>query len=419
MSILKNSFWNMLAFAVPTIITIPAFGVISRSLGLEKFGVYTVAFAILGYASVIDIGISRAVIREIAQNGGDETQEAKILGTAYKAIFIFSFVFSFLSIIFSSEIVDMMGVRIENHRDVQIGMIFCFLSFPLMMIVQVLLAYLEGKEEFYVLAKQRIYTSTISAIVPAILCYEYKNSFLWAGLGILIGRIYTLVLTFFVVRKICPAWPREIDFNILRRMMKFGGWLTITNIISPIMVYFDRLVVANSLGAGRVGIYSGPSELVARLSAIPQAVTRSLFPKLSNLNEVKSHKQYVVQTRFIVFLSTFVICVVVYFFSGAILGAWLGLSFKTDESIAVLRILLLGFFFNSMAQIPFTELQAMGRSRLTAYVHCAEVVPYVVVLYYLMKNFGLYGVAAAWAIRVGCDYVLLEYLTGKAKNEYY
>ena len=66
------------------------------------------------------------------------------------------------------------------------------------------------------------------------------------------------------------------------RMMKFGGWLTVSNIISPIMVYFDRFVVSNMIGASKVAFYSAPAEGVARLVNIPFALSRALFPKLSN-----------------------------------------------------------------------------------------------------------------------------------------
>lgn len=43
-------------------------GFIARSLGLEKFGLFTLAYALVGYAGIFDMGLSRAVIRAIAIN---------------------------------------------------------------------------------------------------------------------------------------------------------------------------------------------------------------------------------------------------------------------------------------------------------------------------------------------------------------
>nr|WP_308437819.1 oligosaccharide flippase family protein [Acinetobacter seifertii] len=66
MSLIRNSVYNIAGFAIPTLIAIPTLGILARQLGVEKFGLFTLAFAIVGYASIFDGGITRAVIREIA-----------------------------------------------------------------------------------------------------------------------------------------------------------------------------------------------------------------------------------------------------------------------------------------------------------------------------------------------------------------
>ncbi|HDV3897951.1 TPA: oligosaccharide flippase family protein, partial [Escherichia coli] len=66
MSLIRNSFYNIAGFAVPTLVAVPALGILARLLGPENFGLFTLAFALIGYASIFDAGISRAVIREIS-----------------------------------------------------------------------------------------------------------------------------------------------------------------------------------------------------------------------------------------------------------------------------------------------------------------------------------------------------------------
>lgn len=43
-----------------------AFGLIARKIGVELFGLYTLAMIFIGYASIFDAGLTRAVVREIA-----------------------------------------------------------------------------------------------------------------------------------------------------------------------------------------------------------------------------------------------------------------------------------------------------------------------------------------------------------------
>ncbi|HFR2256373.1 TPA: oligosaccharide flippase family protein, partial [Shigella flexneri] len=50
----------------PSLIAIPALGILSRILGTEQFGLFTLAIALVGYASIFDAGLTRAVIREVS-----------------------------------------------------------------------------------------------------------------------------------------------------------------------------------------------------------------------------------------------------------------------------------------------------------------------------------------------------------------
>ncbi len=51
---IKNSTWNILGVVIPSAIALPTMGVLSRLLGVEQFGLFTLAFAIVGYATLFD-----------------------------------------------------------------------------------------------------------------------------------------------------------------------------------------------------------------------------------------------------------------------------------------------------------------------------------------------------------------------------
>jgi O-antigen/teichoic acid export membrane protein len=89
------------------------------------------------------------------------------------------------------------------------------------------------------------------------------------------------------------------------------------------------------------------------------------------------------------------------------------------ESATVLRILLVGFFFNSLAFGPFTDLQARGYSKTTAVIHAAQVIPYLAALILLTYSYGIAGTAITWTARTVIDYVLMEvYARRRAGHEF-
>lgn len=71
------------------------------------------------------------------------------------------------------------------------------------------------------------------------------------------------------------------DREVLGRLFSIGGWITVSNIVSPIMSYFDRFL-SNQIGAQFVAYYTAPSEGIARATIIPNALATALFPRVSS-----------------------------------------------------------------------------------------------------------------------------------------
>jgi len=72
--------------------------------------------------------------------------------------------------------------------------------------------------------------------------------------------------------------------------------------------------------------------------------------------------------------------------------------------------LLIGTFFNGLAQFPYLKLAAIGHSRYVSVLHTIEIVPYMFLLIFLSINYGVNGAAIAWATRCGVDFISLVLL---------
>ena len=73
--------------------------------------------------------------------------------------------------------------------------------------------------------------------------------------------------------------PRP-DRRSARLLVGYGSWLTVSNLLSPVVVYADRLVVSAALGIGVLAFYTVPSDMLLRLWIVPVALTATLFPAL-------------------------------------------------------------------------------------------------------------------------------------------
>nr|WP_276526747.1 polysaccharide biosynthesis C-terminal domain-containing protein [Enterobacter hormaechei] len=92
----------------------------------------------------------------------------------------------------------------------------------------------------------------------------------------------------------------------------------------------------------------------------------------------------------------------------------MGTEFSGLPSL-ILKILIIGYFFNCIAQIPFADIQASGKSKTTAMLHLCEVLPYFALLFMLVNFYGIIGAAFAWSIRTTIDCLLLVWLNNKVR----
>lgn len=173
--------------------------------------------------------------------------------------------------------------------------------------------------------------------------------------------------------------------------------------------------MSNQIGAQFVAYYTAPSEGIARATIIPNALATALFPRVSSEKKTEHKKSIVRLSYFIMLMCVVPISLFVFIFSEKIMTVWMGSDFG-DTSSTILRILIIGYIFNSLAQIPFATIQASGKARITAMLHLIELVPYLLLMIIAVKYFGITGAAIVWSSRMIVDFFLLFMLNNRVIN---
>lgn len=398
-----------MGLVIPSLISIPVMGTMARLLGIEKFGLFTLAFAVLGYAGIFDAGLTRAVIRSVAMHRGNITKIRELVGTASYAVLFLGVLAAVLLWLNAAGLAMLLKVSAQNFDDAVISFKWLSLTIPPFLLSMIWFSYLEGNERFAELNIIKTITSSLIAISPLV-AVLIEKSLEAAIIGFLVGRIIAMLVAYIFCSKNMPDGVWAYDKGALKELFQFGSWITVSNIVSPLMGYFDRFILSNLMGANHVAFYTAPAEGVARLSIVPGAVTRSLFPMLSKQADDSKAQAKLAFWGLLGICSA--IALPVFVFAGFIMTTWMGSEYGGDATL-VLRILVVGFVFNAIAQIPFSKIQARGYSKATAFVHLVELIPYLVLLFFCVKSFSLAGAAIAWTVRVTVDFLLLEYLSRK------
>jgi O-antigen/teichoic acid export membrane protein len=408
----KNTAWNLIGQSAPMLIAVFAIPWLITGLGVERFGVLTLAWMVLGYFSIFDFGLGRTLILLVSEKlGADRLKEIPsltctalllMLGLGVLGGSVMWGLSSWLARDVLAIPLDLVGETITTFRLLAI-------SVPLVILTTGLRGILEAYQRFDLVNLARVPLNIMTIVIP--LCVlPFSKQLDSIVFFLLLVRIIFVILNVVLVRIVNHELVKKLlwDKKYLRQMLGFGGWMTVTNLVGPIMIYLDRFVIGSVLGMAAVAYYVTPWELVTKLVVIPTAIVGVLFPMFSSsmtTDPGRAAQLFWTGVRWIfvgLFPPTLLLCV----FSEEGLSMWLSVQFA-GNSAAVLKWLTIGMLINSIAAVPFGFIQAAGRPDLTAKLHLLELIPYLGLLWFGVGQFGLQGVALVWSVRIVFDAVAL------------
>jgi O-antigen/teichoic acid export membrane protein len=268
---------------------------------------------------------------------------------------------------------------------------------------------LEAHQQFSLIVKVSIPLGIFTFLGP-LLALSVSNDLFTMVAVLLVGRLVAGLAYLNLCFRTAPALRHNMILQraMVRPLLRFGSWMTVTNIIGPFMDYLDRLLIGALLSVAAVAYYATPYDVVTRLWLIPVALTGVLFPAFASTLEADRDRAARLFWRGVkyVFLALFPITLVIVTFAHEGLELWLGPEFAAN-SLRVLQWLAVGVFINSLARVPYALVQAAGRPDLTAKLHLFELPFYLLAVWWLITRFGIEGAAIAWVARVALDAILL------------
>jgi O-antigen/teichoic acid export membrane protein len=283
------------------------------------------------------------------------------------------------------------------------------ISVPLVISTAGFRGILEAQQKFGLLNIVKIPMGIATFLAPVVVL-PFTNS-----LTALIGALVLARAVFFVAYmslalREMPALRHRFAFDktLLRPLFTFGGWMTVSNIVSPMMVYVDRFLIGSILSLAAVAYYATPYEVATKLLVVPGALVGVMFPAFSAAMAADRLRGAMLYRRAAKYAGLFLLPVsfVMIIFGRDLLQVWLGHEFAV-HSTRVLQILSLGVFANGLAYIPFALIQGTGRADITGKLHLMELPFYLVAVWYLTVHYGIVGTAVAWLLRVTADCILL------------
>jgi O-antigen/teichoic acid export membrane protein len=409
----RNTLINLLGQVAPlpvALVTVPR---IIEGIGTERFGFLSLASVFIAYFTLFDLSLGRALTTRVAEKIGASR------GLDIPALVWTTAILVALLGVLGAAIVGALAPAIayraltlppQLREEALHALYWIALGVPSMVLMSTLTGILAALQRFDVITRVRI-PLTLFAYVSPLLVLPFTRNLsvmvaalvLGRGLGCFVYGVYTV--------RLLPALRHGVVFDraLMKPLLLFGGWMTVSNAVGSVMVYLDRFLIGVVVSVASVAYYTVPYDLATKVLVLPVALFGVLFPAFTTTfvgDRARTLRIYD-RSLWYSFLTLFPVILLMVAFAREGLTLWLGESFA-QHSFRVLQVIAFGVLLNSLAQPPFALIQGLGRPDLAARLHLLELPAYLIALWWALPRHGIAGAAVVWTVRVGVDLIALS-----------
>ncbi|PYX48734.1 MAG: hypothetical protein DMG79_11085 [Acidobacteria bacterium] len=414
-SVGTNTFYQIGSQVAPAVAAIAVIPRLLRYLGPEAFGIVTLFSTALIYFTMLDLGLGRAATRFIAQSlEAGRTEDVRRY--FWSSILLLTGAGILVSVGFllatPALVSNYLHISPAYRRVTTESFYLIFATIPLVTLTAGLRGFLEAAGRFPFLSVVTAFSGVGMYFLP-LLAVMVEGGLVWVAMAYVTVRA-SITIAFAIgclgVENRPPLRP-ILDMKSVKKMVSFGGWLSVSNVIGAAMVYGDRFLLGSCVGMAAVASYSMPLDVIGRMQIIITSFCAVLFPLMSRLDGLRSARFDTVYRGAIASVLALItpLTVSMILLTPLLMKLWLR-SRNTPDAVFAAEVFFAGSIVQAMASVSFTALHARGRSDLTAWLHMAEFPIYCGAFYWAATHFGVKGAALVWLGRTTLDFVCMVVL---------
>jgi O-antigen/teichoic acid export membrane protein len=400
-SAVANSFFDVVGFFYPLVLTIVLTPVILHYIGTAEYGIFALAMVFVSFLGLIDFGMGPVVGRFLAASlaTSNYVEARSVLGTGIVVYSAVGLVGALTAAVFGVLLVPrILSLSPELEDTAAFVMSVAGLGFLASALLNPIGAIPSALQRFDVAATARVISTSLGAVATVLV--------LWLGFGVrglIIVTVMQSALMLALVaraRRLLPEVPLRPAWHpaLLRKMTSFSGYSFVSNLAGSFLFQIDKFVLGALTSVSVVTYYVVPSNLAQRLHAGVARLTGIALPVSTDLHargEDEALRTFYVRATRVVALVNVSFAVPGFIFAREILLEWVGPEFATT-SFETLRLLILTYVALSLTALPYYFTLGVGRPQVSAWFNVVTAVINLVLIVILIPPYGLIGAAVAY-----------------------
>ena len=367
-SLLRNTAFNAVAAVVNLTVSFVLSPVLLTTLGLERFGLWSLLWAITGSLGLIDLRLVAAVapLAAAAWTRHEQDHLARLASTGvvfYTALGALEL----LGVAAGVRVPALVGwIPAALREEGRVALEMAVAVFALSSVTAVFTNLLYSVQRFDLAARIAMATTVVRGVALIVVARR------GGGLGSLLlaeGAVAgaQLAASAWTVTRLLPGvtFVRRPDPGAARELIGFGGKLQVAHAAHLMSLHGDKLLLSAFLGLSAVAYYDLGSKVAALMRGLPLLLISATMPAASALEATGDRPRlwrfYLTGTRMLVFAATPLLVLTV---AGArpILLAWTGVD--APEARLAVWVLAIGYYLNLVSGMANSVAVGIGKPEL-------------------------------------------------------
>lgn len=402
-TILKNTFFNLMGRFATLIVGLVLTPYLVFKLGTTQFGLWSITLAITGIVGIVDLGISPAIIKFVAEYWSRQSPQQAVDSLMSGLLIALIMALVFIGFVWTFALPMVKGLGVPSNLE--------YISLDLFRGASIILgiAYLSNCLQSALAGLQRMGFVNGINIASSVLGATASFTFLILGWGLrglilshALAAISALILgTYGVIRLMsprrvgrpCPRLP------LMRAMFGYGWKIQISNTCGLVIPLMNKFLTSSFAGLRQVAAFEIGNRITNYSNSLPIAFFTALVPAWAEssvkLDRDELNKRY--HRYFNYFLSLSIPFIILSISCAKpIVIAWVGKGF--ESSVWVVQILLIGYGVNLQTGIATSLLRGIGKPELEMLYGLITLLVNIFLAIYLAHKFGFIGLIIGLSI---------------------
>ena len=390
-----------------------------RALGTNDYGLWILILSVLGWFSVLDLGLPLAVQRyiTIALEKGDSRTVNTVFSTSMM-LFTSIGVLAVLGMLLLAEFPQFLGVSIEDHPTVSMALTFLSVKVLWDFMMNAFHGFFAGLLRFDIDAN----ISSLNNITKSLMILTFVPALNIKGAvyATILADVLSNLLKIYYSKRLYQPLRFGLSFvkvSEIRRLFHFSKHVVAIGIARTLNVKSAPFIIAQILDLRSVALYSIADRLVAHAQSFALSISITFGPLFTKkVARGESVNQLFANVSSINMFAVSAIFLPLLALGSSFIGIWVGVDFAAAYPIVVILVLVLicRFVSVSVRQV----LLAQENHQLLSVVQLIGAILNISFSIVLAKKYGLIGIALGSAIGAVTADVLLSLVLLKHYNDF-